>query len=195
MNNFLNVLIIAGVSLDTFASMEIEGSMLAKVNKKKLFITTTLITLLQLAFYFGGFVVAYLVDRYGVIKNSQMIGDIIAAVILYLLGVRLAVKAILRKFIHEHVKESAVIQYVKMIAVASFYTIAAGAACGLLESGVVLSLIVIIIASVIVCLSGIYVGMYYGYEGRTIVYITGALLLFIAGTDVLLENVLRINVI
>ena len=58
-----------------------------------------------------------------------------------------------------------------------------------------ISLIVIIIASVIVCLSGVYVGMYYGYEGRTIVYITGALLLFIAGTDVLLENVLGLTLI
>lgn len=195
MNNFLNVLIIAGVSLDLFASMEIEGSMLTKVNKKKLFISTTLITLLQIAFYFGGFCATYFLDKYGSIKNTQMVGDIIATVILYLLGGRLIFKAISRKFIHEHLKESTVKQYVKMIVVASLYTIAAGAACGLLESSVILSLIVIVIASVIVCLSGVYVGMYYGYEGRTIVYITGALLLFIAGTDVLMENVLELALI
>ena len=49
-----NILIIAGISLDIFAAMEIEGAMLADVKRKSLMIASTIVTVLQLIFFFGG---------------------------------------------------------------------------------------------------------------------------------------------
>ena len=42
-----NILIIAGISLDIFAAMEIEGAMLADVKRKSLMIASTIVTVLQ----------------------------------------------------------------------------------------------------------------------------------------------------
>lgn len=50
MNWIENILIIAGISLDIFAAMEIEGAMLADVKRKSLLIACTIVTLLQLIF-------------------------------------------------------------------------------------------------------------------------------------------------
>ena len=62
MNWIENILIIAGISLDIFAAMEIEGAMLADVKRKSLIIACTLVALLQLLFFFGGYAVCYLID-------------------------------------------------------------------------------------------------------------------------------------
>ena len=50
MNWIENILIIGGISLDVFAAMEIEGSLLAEVKKKSLFMACFLVTILQLGF-------------------------------------------------------------------------------------------------------------------------------------------------
>ena len=54
MNLLENILIVAGISLDIFAAMEIEGAMLAVVKRKTLIIACALVALLQMIFYFGG---------------------------------------------------------------------------------------------------------------------------------------------
>ena len=59
MNWIENILIIAGISLDIFAAMEIEGAMLADVKRKSLLIACTIVTLLQLIFFFGGYFICY----------------------------------------------------------------------------------------------------------------------------------------
>ena len=46
MNTLENILIIAGISLDVFASMEIQGAMLQKVNKKTLLVVSAIVSLL-----------------------------------------------------------------------------------------------------------------------------------------------------
>ena len=59
MNTLENILIIAGISLDVFASMEIQGAMLQKVNKKTLLVVSTIVSLLQLMFFIGGYAAGY----------------------------------------------------------------------------------------------------------------------------------------
>ena len=51
-----NLLIIAGIGLDVFAAFEIQGAMLASVKKKSLVIACSVVALLELIFYFGGYV-------------------------------------------------------------------------------------------------------------------------------------------
>ena len=58
-----NILIIAGISLDIFAAMEIEGAMLADVKRKSLMIASTIVTVLQLIFFFGGYFVCYELEK------------------------------------------------------------------------------------------------------------------------------------
>ena len=72
MNTLENILIIAGISLDVFASMEIQGAMLQKVNKKTLLVVSTIVSLLQLMFFFGGYAAGYGIDRAGVWRNANL---------------------------------------------------------------------------------------------------------------------------
>ena len=65
-----NILIIAGISLDIFAAMEIEGAMLADVKRKSLMIASTIVTVLQLIFFFGGYFVCYELEKHQIIQNA-----------------------------------------------------------------------------------------------------------------------------
>ena len=96
-----NILIIAGISLDIFAAMEIEGAMLADVKRKSLMIASTIVTVLQLIFFFGGYFVCYELEKHQIIQNAEEIGYIVATVVFALLGIRLIVKAIKREFVQE----------------------------------------------------------------------------------------------
>ena len=94
-------MIIAGISLDIFAAMEIEGAMLADVKRKSLMIASTIVTVLQLIFFFGGYFVCYELEKHQIIQNAEEIGYIVATVVFALLGIRLIVKAIKREFVQE----------------------------------------------------------------------------------------------
>ena len=131
MNWIENILIIAGISLDIFAAMEIEGAMLADVKRKSLLIACTIVTLLQLIFFFGGYFICYELEKYQVINDAQEVGYIVATIVFALLGIRLIV------------------------------------------------------------VSGIYTGYHFGFESKTGAYVVGALLLWVAGGEILLRNVMH----
>jgi putative Mn2+ efflux pump MntP len=193
MSWFENILIIVGISFDIFASMEIEGAMLANVKKKSLAIACTLVSLLQLIFFFGGYFVCYELGNYSIIENSENIGYIVAVVVFSLLGIRLIVKAIKREFIHEKRKDNIRVRdYIKIIAVTSFYTLVAGCACGFVGTSVIMMAAVILICSVLVVIGGLYTGYHFGFESKTGIYILGAILLWVAGAEILLRSVLQI---
>ena len=159
-----NILIIAGISLDIFAAMEIEGAMLADVKRKSLMIASTIVTVLQLIFFFGGYFVCYELEKHQIIQNAEEIGYIVATVVFALLGIRLIVKAIKREFVQEKRRDDIRVRdYIKIIAITSFYTLC----------------------------SGIYTGYHFGFESKTGAYAAGALLLWVAGGEILLRNVMH----
>ncbi len=193
MNWIENILIIAGISLDIFAAMEIEGAMLADVKRKSLIIACTLVALLQLLFFFGGYAVCYLIDQYDVALNGQEVGYIVAVVVFALLGVRLIVKAIKKEFVHEKRRDGIRVRdYIKIIAITSLYTLVAGCACGFVGTSILMMAIVILVCSVLVVVGGLYTGYHFGFESKTGAYVIGALLLWIAGGETLLRSVLHI---
>lgn len=193
MNWIENILIIAGISLDIFAAMEIEGAMLADVKRKSLIIACTLVALLQLIFFFGGYFTCYQIEKYEVLKNAEGVGYIVAVVVFALLGVRLIAKAIKREFIHERRRDGIRVRdYIKIIAVTSFYTLVAGCACGFVGTSVVMMAIVILTCSVLVVVGGLYTGYHFGFESKTGAYVVGAILLWIAGGEILLRSVLHV---
>lgn len=186
-----NILIIGGISLDIFAAMEIEGAMLAHVKRKSLIVACVLVAALQLLFYFGGYFACYQLGRYHVLKNAEKVGYVVAVVVFALLGVRLIVKAIKREFVHESRRDCIRVRdYIKIIAITSFYTLVAGCACGFVGTSVVMMALVILIFSVLVVVIGLYTGYHYGFESKTGAYVAGAILLWAAGGEILLRNVL-----
>lgn len=190
MNTLENILIIAGISLDVFASMEIQGAMLQKVNKKTLLVVSAIVFLLQLMFFFGGYAAGYGIDRAGVWRNASWVGYILDTIIFAFLGARLIVKGIRREFVDETRSVITVKQYAKIIAVTTVYTLFAGCAYGLVGTHVIIMLALIVLFSFIVVISGLYAGYHFGFEGKTVVYVVGGIILWVAGAEILITNVL-----
>ena len=167
MNWIENLLILVGISLDIFAGMECQGSLVAKIDKKHLTLVCGLIAIWQLAALYIGNVLAGLLYINDLARNERFIGTVIAAVIFFCLGVRLIVKAIRR-----------------MAAVTSIYTLLTGIAFGFLETNLMVILIMIVCLTIAVVIMGTYTGYHFGFEHKRKAYVGGAILLWIAGFDV-----------
>ena len=173
MNWIENVLIIAGVSLDIFAAMECQGALVAKVDKKQLSVICALIAVWQLA------------------HDENFVGLVIAAVIFFGLGIRLIAKAIKNEWVNERREESLdVKKFLRMTAVTSIYTLLAGIAFGFLGTNVALMLIIIVCMTIAFVVLGVYTGYHLGFQHKTKAYVGGALLLWIAGIDVIVRHIM-----
>lgn len=192
MNWIENILIIAGISLDIFAAMEIEGAMLADVKRKSLIVACVIVTLLQMLFFWGGYLVCFLLEANGILQQGESIGYIAAVIVFALLGIRLLIKAIKREFVQEKRRDNIRVRdYIKIIAVTSFYTLCAGCVCGFVGTSVLMMTVVILICSILVVVGGLYTGYHFGFEPKTGAYVAGALLLWVAGGEILLRNVIH----
>ncbi len=193
MNWIENLLIIAGVLLDVFAAMEIQGAMLSHIKKRTLVIACFVVTVIELSFYYIGYLGCWMLAERGYIANPIYYGEAVAAIVLALLGVRLLVKAVKREFVQERLKESIrVIDYARIIVMSSIYTAAAGCACGLVGITVWQMFITIVALSIIMVILGMYTGLHYGFENKTKAYVIGALLLWGVSLEMLLHRILGI---
>lgn len=187
MNWLEDILIVAGISIDLFATMEVEGAKLGKIKKSTLFITSGLVTLLQLGFFFGGYAVCYYIAKNEIFKKATWLGVIISFVIFILLAVRLLYKGIKQEFVDEKRCEITRATYTRIILVTSIYAIFAGCAAGFLDANIYLLLITIIVCSFLVVLAGIYFGYMTGFKGKTIFYLCGSGVLFFAAVVQILK--------
>lgn len=191
MNWIENVLIIAGISLDIFAAMECQGSLVAKVDKKQLTLICALLAVWQLGALALGNYLSGLLYKNNLAHDEKFVGLVIAAVIFFALGVRLIVKAVKNEWINERREESLNMgRFLRMAAVTSIYTLLAGIAFGFLGTNVLLMLIILVCITVAVVVTGIYTGYHFGFEHKTKAYIGGALLLWIAGIDVIVRHIM-----
>ena len=191
MNWIENLLIIIGISLDIFAGMECQGSLVAKINKKHLTKVCVLIVVWQLAALYIGHVLARLLYVNDLARDERFIGTVIAAVIFFCLGVRLIVKAIKNERVNEHREENLGFKrFWRMAAVTSIYTLLVGIAFGFLGTNLTAILIMIVCLTVAVVIMGTYTGYHFGFEHKTKAYIGGAVLLWIAGFDVVFRYVM-----
>lgn len=176
MNWIENVLIIAGVSLDIFAAMECQGALVAKVDKKQLSVICALIAVWQLC---------------ALAHDENFVGLVIAAVIFFGLGIRLIAKAIKNEWVNERREETLdVKKFLRMTAVTSIYTLLAGIAFGFLGTNVALMLIIIVCMTIAFVVLGVYTGYHLGFQHKTKAYVGGALLLWIAGIDVIVRHIM-----
>ena len=191
MNWMENLLIVGGVSLDIFAAMECQGSLVAKINKKNLTVICGIVALAQLITLYLGHFLSSLFCRYRSVPDEKLLGQIISMVIFMILGIRLMVKAIRNEHVEEHLEHHLGIRrFVRMACISGIYTLLTGIAFGFLETNVLMILIMIVVCTVAFVIGGIYTGYRVGYEAKTKVYIVGALLLWVAGLDVLIGRIL-----
>jgi putative Mn2+ efflux pump MntP len=192
MNWVEDLLILAGISLDIFAAMECQGSLVAKVDKKHLALISGLIAAWQLAALFVGFYASVLL--YGVRSgyDERFIGLVLAAVIFFGLGIRLSVKAVRNERVNEKREENLGFKrFLRMAAGTSIYTFLTGAAFGFLQTSLARVLVMIVCCTIVVVVAGMYTGYRLGFVHKTKAYVGGALLLFIAGVDVIVRYMIR----
>lgn len=193
MNWVENLLIVAGISLDIFGAMECQGSLVNKVNKKLLSGICVLMAVCQLIALFLGHFLSDLFCKSHPMSDERFLGEILAMVIFFGLGIRLIVKAIRNERIEEHLEMNLGIRrFVRLATVSSLYTVLAGIAFGFVGTNLVAILIMIVVITIAFVIGGMYTGYHMGFTSKTTVYTVGAILLWIAGIDVLLQRVLSI---
>lgn len=193
MNWIENLLIVAGISLDIFGAMECQGSLVNKVNKKLLSGICVLMAVCQLIALFLGHFLSDLFCKSHPMSDERFLGEILAMVIFFGLGIRLIVKAIRNERVEEHLETNLGIhRFVRLATVSSLYTVLAGIAFGFVGTNLVAILIMIVVITIAFVIGGMYTGYHMGFASKTTVYTVGAILLWIAGIDVLLQRVLSI---
>lgn len=184
------LLIVAGGSLEIFAAMECQGSLVQKINKKQLTAICVIIAVCQLlAMYIGYFLSSFLNRKYSV-ADEALLGEIISIGILIGLGIRLIGKAIRNERIEEHCQVQLEMRRVLAIAgMTAGYTVLAGIAFGFLNTGLLTIMIMVAMLTIVCIVAGIYTGYHFGFEQKTKVYIVGAILFWAAGIDVIVRLV------
>lgn len=185
------VLITIGMSLDTFAAVECQGALVAKLEKKRLSMAVTVIALWQtIALLIGSFLVTLLNQYDTQLSGEAFIGRILAILILLGMGLRMFVKAWRNERIVEKREDGLDIKKTFLsIAKGSIFTILTGIAFAFLEADLKAVLIMIICVTIAMVIIGLYTGYRLGFEQKSKAYIGGGALLIAAGIDVIVRYI------
>lgn len=185
------VLITIGMSLDTFAAVECQGALVAKLEKKRLSMAVTVIALWQtIALLIGSFLVTLLNQYDTQLSGEAFIGRILAILILFGMGLRMFVKAWRNERIVEKREDGLDIKKTFFsIAKGTIFTILSGIAFAFLEADIKAVLIMIICVTIAMVIIGLYTGYRLGFEQKSKAYIGGGALLIAAGIDVIVRYI------
>lgn len=185
------VLITIGMSLDTFAAVECQGALVAKLEKKRLSMAVTVIALWQtIALLIGSFLVTLLNQYDTQLSGEAFIGRILAILILFGMGLRMFVKAWRNERIVEKREDGLDINKTFFsIAKGTIFTILTGIAFAFLEADIKAVLIMIICVTIAMVIIGLYTGYRLGFEQKSKAYIGGGALLIAAGIDVIVRYI------
>lgn len=185
------VLITIGMSLDTFAAVECQGALVAKLEKKRLSMAVTVIALWQtIALLIGNFLVTLLNQYDTQLSGEAFIGRILAILILFGMGLRMFVKAWRNERIVEKREDGLDIKKTFFsIAKGTIFTILTGIAFAFLEADIKAVLIMIICVTIAMVIVGLYTGYRLGFEQKSKAYIGGGALLIAAGIDVIVRYI------
>ena len=185
------VLITIGMSLDTFAAVECQGALVAKLEKKRLSMAVTVIALWQtIALLIGSFLVTLLNQYDTQLSGEAFIGRILAILILFGMGLRMFVKAWRNERIVEKREDGLDIKKTFFsIAKGTIFTILTGIAFAFLEADIKAVLIMIICVTIAMVIIGLYTGYRLGFAQKSKAYIGGGALLIAAGIDVIVRYI------
>ena len=100
------------------------------------------------------------------------------------------VKAIKNEYLVEHLESRLELKrFLRMTATTSIYTLLSGVAFGFLSTQLAPILVMMVLFSVAFVVAGMYTGYHFGFEQKTKAYVVGAILLWIAGIDVIVRCV------
>lgn len=188
MNWIENLLIIIGVSLDLFATMECQGALVSKVNKKQLSLICLIVSAVQLLALFAGYFLSDFLYEKNLLSNEAILGEIVASFIFVGLGIRLIAKAIKNEHINEKLEQRQDYKrFLKMAFITAIYTILVGVAFGILGTNFIMVFVMIGAITAIFIVTGMYTGYRFGFEQKTKAYVAGAILLWAAGVDVIVR--------
>lgn len=187
------LLIVLGVSLDIFAAVACQGALVAKVNKKHLSLVCILIAVWQVLALMVGHLISFALYQSYQSLDEALVGEIIAVVIYWGLAIRLFVKAFRNDNFNEHLETNLGIKrFVRMCAATTGYTVLAGIAFGLLGTSIYIVVTMIVALTVLVVILGMYTGYHFGFEPKKKAYCIGAVLLVLAGADIVIRCILQI---
>lgn len=188
MNWIEEILIICGISLDIFGTMACKGAVVAKLTPRRLIKLCGLVAVWQLAALWLGAFLSELLQLHRKIGHGTLLGEVVAAAILFGLAVRLLRKAWKNEGIPERREEHPLWKpEFLQLAAASFYTLLAGVAFGFVGFNLTAILVMMLCVSVVVVLAGMYTGYRLGFAHKLQAYVAGGVLLLIAGVDVVLR--------
>ncbi|EOS24553.1 hypothetical protein C806_02064 [Lachnospiraceae bacterium 3-1] len=190
MNVMEEFVIILGISLDIFAVMECQGSLVAKVEKRQLMVCCSILVAGQvIALGIGNFISVLLCE--GVTEvNEMFLGQVAAAVIFLSQGGRLFLKAWRNERIVEHREEKFDMgEFIKLYARTSNFTFLTGFAFGFLETSMWMVVLLLTVMTVLVTVLGVYTGYRLGFEHKIKAYLAGGFLLVAGGIDVIVGHI------
>lgn len=188
MNVIEELIILAGISMDIFAVMECQGSLVAKIEKKHLALMTAVLVVGQAATLGVGKILSALLQSYQTSDYEIFLEEVLATVIFLCMGIRLLLKAWKNERVIEHRKENFKIrEFVHLCVRNCIFTLFIGIAFGFLESDIVRVLFITVIMTMVVTILGMYTGYRLGFEHKVKAYLCGGILLFGAGIDVIVR--------
>ena len=183
-------IIILGISLDIFAVMECQGSLVAKVEKKQLMVFCLILVMGQAAALGIGNFISLLLCKTAAKENEIFLGQVAAAVIFFCQGVRLFLKAWRNERIVEHREENFDLgELLRLYGRTSMFTLLTGLAFGFLGGNLFIVLLLLAATTVLVTVIGMYTGYRLGFEHKIKAYLAGGFLLVAGGMDVVLGHI------
>lgn len=172
--------------------MECEGSVVAKIDKKKLAEISILTVVFQMAvLYLGSLGSGRLMRQEGVAENEILLSMVIAADHLCRLRDSSDHKGSPAERIYEHRQDTFSWKKILLgIVGTGIYTLLAGFAFGLMGIRMRACILLLGICSLLMVIAGVYTGYRFGFEQKKKAYGIGAVLLWAAGIDVLIQYVL-----
>lgn len=192
MNTIEELIIIVGISLDVFAVMECQGSLVAKIEKKHLLLMSVILVIGQLLALGIGNFLSVLLRRYQSSEYEIFLEEIIAVVIFFCMGIRLLMKAWRNERIIEHREEKFNMhEFVQLCIRSCMFTLLIGIAFGFMGSGMLRVLVMAVFMTIAATILGMYTGYRLGFEHKVKAYLGGGILLIAAGVDVIVRYMVR----
>lgn len=182
------LVVITGISLDIFAVMECQGSLVAKIEKKGLALMCLILSMGQMLTLECGKIISVLLCQYGKTDYEIFLEKLLAAVIFGALGIRLLIKAWKNERITEHRQEQFhIMEFIRLCVRNCIFTLFIGIAFGFLGEDMVRIWLMTLILTVAATILGMYTGYRLGFEHKVKAYLCGGILLIAAGVDVLVR--------
>ncbi|MDD4002871.1 MAG: manganese efflux pump MntP family protein [Clostridia bacterium] len=180
--NFTLLMIAIGLSMDAFAVSVTDGLCNSKLPGRQAFFIAFTFGLYQGAMTIGGYFLASTVSPY-----VSEIGNIIAFIILAVIGTKMIIEAIKDKDDMECVKILTFKELNMQGIATSIDALAIGMGFAALNVKIWSSSSVIASVTFLICLAGVYIGKRFGLLLKKKAVITGGILLIIIGIKLLLE--------